>query len=123
MKKQTVYLPVKVEKDNLPTKEVCALNESNMLVGHLKYLGEGVIRPIVYVEDEHQEMGNVTHWLKLQELFVFTPEQLNEYTANVVRQALETAAREAEVSYKMNGLLLTTSITNTFEETFKKFEV
>lgn len=55
--------------------------------------------------------------------YFFTPEQLNEYTRNVIEQALETAAREAEVSYKMNGLLLTTSITNTFEETYKKFEV
>lgn len=76
--KQTVYLPIRVE-DELPTHEVCALNDNNMLVGHLKHLGKGVIRPIVYAEDEHQEMGNITHWLKPQEGYFFTPEQLNEY--------------------------------------------
>lgn len=126
--KQTVYLPVKVEKDNLPTKEVCALNESNMLVGYLKYLGEGVIRPIVYVEDEHQEMGNVTHWLKQQEAFVFTPEELNEYTQKVIKQALETAADRAFVEYEFEKLandngVNKQSITNIFEETFKQFKV
>lgn len=146
--KKTVHLPVRVE-DELPTHKVCALNESNMLVGHLKHLGKGVIRPIVYVEDEHQEMGNVTHWLKSQEGYFFTPEQLNEYTANVIRQALETAAEEAEIEqkgyfeatpeeclkgveiYDDNGsdrpsfiaFVNKQSITNTLEETCKKFEV
>ena len=151
--KQTVHLPVKVE-DELPTHKVCALNDSNMLVGHLKHLGKGVIRPIVYVEDEHQEMGNVTHWLKSQEGYFFTPEQLNEYTANVIKQALETVADNAKVveeelgSDEYREIPIDTfessefiadkgyeecsfyrykvskqSITNTFEETYKKFEV
>lgn len=125
---QTVYLPVKVEKDNLPTKEVCALNESNMLVGHLKYLGEGVIRPIVYIEDKHQQMGNITHWIKPQEGYFFTSEQLNEYTQSVIKQSLETAAEKAE--YNTDGQehinevwVDKQSIINTAEETFKQFEV
>lgn len=89
--KQTVYLPVQVDKYNLPKKEVCALNDGNMLVGHLRYEGEGTIRPIVYVEDKHQKMGNITHWLKKQEGYFFTPKQLNEYTQKVIKDTIQTA--------------------------------
>lgn len=101
--KQTVYLPVKIE-DELPTQEVCALNEHNMLVGHLKHLGKGVIRPIVYVEDEHQEMGNITHWLKKQEGYFFTPEQLNQFISNVIKDTLDTAAEKAYALVKDHDL-------------------
>ena len=80
-----------------------------------------------------------------EEGYFFTPEQLNEYTANVIKQALETAAENAKVVkdlgedlngtfvfevtkyyYVENGYPIYTdkeSITNTFEETFKQFEV
>lgn len=113
---QTVYLPVKVE-DELP-------KPSKYLV--LKENGD---KDFVYTPFSK----NVTHWLKEQEVFVLTPEQLNEYTANVVRQALETAAENADAYIDMNedayveGNIWSEvdkeSITNTFEETFKKFEV
>ena len=82
-----------------------------------------------------------THALQ-QEGYFFTPEQLNEYTANVIKQALKTAAENAEGTtkikiectteelekgYSTTGELAVVvskqSITNTFEETFKKFEV
>lgn len=62
--------------------------------------------------------------------YFFTSEQLNEYTANVVRQALKTAAENAETDYWKGECQLCgsnkidkQSIKNTFEETFKKFEV
>lgn len=65
-----------------------------------------------------------------KEGYFFTPEQLNRYTTNVIKQALETAAEEAEVVEGWNtgfsGNAATVnkqSITNTFDETFKKFEV
>ena len=57
-----------------------------------------------------------------QEGYFFTPEQLNQYTANVVRQALETAAENADL-IETDGDVDPKSITNTFEETCKKFEV
>lgn len=64
----------------------------------------------------------ITNWLKPKEGYFFTQEQLNEYTANVIKQALETAAKT-----RRNGFYDSTkdeqSITNTFEETYKKFEV
>lgn len=74
----------------------------------------------------------ITNWLKPKEGYFFTPEQLNEYTANVIKQALETAAEtQKEVCIceretciccdKSNSTIQ--SITNTFEETYKKFEV
>lgn len=78
----------------------------------------------------------ITHWSKPQEAFVFTPEQLNKYTANVIKQALETAAEKAETvdTYKTrwSGLnkenyvekdVYKQSITNTFEQTYKKFKI
>ena len=130
--KQTVYLPVKIE-DELPTQEVCALNEHNMLVGHLKHLGKGVIRPIVYVEDEHQEMGNITHWLKQQEGYFFTPEQLNQFISNVIKDTLDTAAKEADSFVDVDESTVIEgnawceidkeSITNTFDITYKKHMV
>ena len=60
--------------------------------------------------------------VKQRKGYFFTPEQLNEYTANVIKQALETAAKT-----RRNGFYDSTkdeqSITDTFEETFKKFKV
>lgn len=100
IKIKTVYVPVKVEEDNLPKQEVCALNDSNMLVGHLRYHGKGVIRPIVFVEDEHQEMGNITHWLNEQQLITFTPEQLNQLLSDVIKDALYQATQFVELQYE-----------------------
>jgi hypothetical protein len=84
-----------------------------------------------------------------QEGYFFTPEELNEYTANVIKQALETAAEKAVIEqkgyfeaspeeclkgieiYDDNGsdrpshivFLDKESITNTFEQTFQKYKV
>ena len=121
---QRVYLIVKIE-DELP-------KTSKYLV--LKENGD---KDFVYTPFSK----DVTHWLKEQKAFVFTSEELNEYTQNVIKQALETAADKAQL-YRQNsaykhskfnlkiekclnynvGIDLET-ITNTFEETFKKFEV
>lgn len=67
----------------------------------------------------------------LVEGYFFTSEQLNEYTQKVIKQALETAAesKSLETGYTEDGLdykemkLSKQSITNTFEETFKLFQV
>lgn len=72
-----------------------------------------------------------------QEGYFSTPEQLNEFIANVIKQTLETAAEKANlislgaeqevwnsVSTDIKDFVVNKqSITNTFEETFKKFEV
>ena len=61
--------------------------------------------------------------------YFFTPEQLNEYTASVIKQALENAAEKAFGNHEFDGAhgcdyeIDKHSITNVFEETFKKFEV
>lgn len=111
---QRVYLIVKIE-DELP-------KPSKYLV--LKENGD---KDFVYTPFSK----DVTHWLKEQKAFVFTKEQLNEYTQNVIKQALKTAAEKAETEYCGNPYdyednsqsVNKQSITNTFEETFKKFEV
>lgn len=93
MKKQTVYLPVNGDQE----KYVVSDNDSGYFNGVIEQKG-----------------------------YFFTPEQLNEYTANVIRQALETAAEKANVKVigeHYVGSVVKESITNTFEETFKKFEV
>jgi hypothetical protein len=104
------------------------------------------IKQTVYlpVEEGTSDMS-VTYWeecthvaeVKEVEGYFFTPEQLNEYTADVIEQALEIAAEKANlislgseqevwnsVSTDIKDFVVNKqSITNTFEETFKKFEV
>lgn len=76
---------------------------------------------------------------KKEKGYFFTPEELNEYTANVIKQALFSASEFAELQYecgrksKENCLAVfcdncteqidRQSITNTFDETFNKFKV
>lgn len=72
--------------------------------------------------------GKVDDLFCLQQGYFFTPEQLNEYTANVIKQALETAAEKVEINdydehEQYSPHIDTTSIKNTFEETYKQFEV
>jgi hypothetical protein len=110
MQKQTVYLPVNGEP------------------------------PLVVCYDHSDWYDSITGVVE-KEGYFFTPEQLNEYTQSVIKQSLETAAENAEVRVTENALsedgsCYTTyddgvisitsdkqSITNTFEETFKKFKV
>lgn len=116
--KQTVYLPVKVENNK-----------------------EDFTSATFYITEPSDDGEKITHFLKEKEGYFFTPEQLNEYTTNIIKQALETAAENAEVKVTENALIedgscYTTyddgvisvtsdkqSIINTFEETFKKFSV
>jgi hypothetical protein len=114
--KQIVYLPVNGEQD----KVVC--------------------------NDYPDWMDRITGVLE-QEGYFFTPEQLNTYTQNVIKQTLKTAAEKAKINYKEDDEVIKVkskkldidylseasskvsfninkdSITNTFEETFKQFEV
>lgn len=127
--KQTVYLTVKVE-DELPAESCkCGIIKNGEF--DLSYF----IKTPSYKVFDHVKSGlshnqaEITHWLKPRESFVFTPEQLNEYTANVIKKTLETAAENAEITNKAkfsgdyNPVVDEESITDTFEETFKKFEV
>lgn len=73
----------------------------------------------------------ITEFMECKEGYFFSSEQLNEYTANVIKQALETAAENAFISNhvpdenddRVYKEVNKQSITNTFEETCKKFEV
>lgn len=114
--KQTVYLPVNVE-EGLDT-----LSNTN---------GNG--EKLTYISEDIKSQNAYSHWLKKKEGYFFTPEQLNEYTRNIIKQALETAAEKADAFIDMNedayiegnvwSEVDKESITNIFEETFKKFEV
>ena len=66
--KQAVYLPVKVGDNK-----------------------EDFASATFYITKPSDNGEKITHFLKPQVAFVFTPEQLNEYTANVIKKALETA--------------------------------
>ena len=143
--KQTVHLPVKVE-DELPSEYTRV--SLSMDEGTTFPFETAVVKWLDYKKEGY------THWLKPQEGYFFTPEQLNEYTANVIKQALETVADNAKVveeelgSDEYREIPIDTfessefiadkgyeecsfyrykvskqSITNTFEETYKKFEV
>ena len=93
-----------------------------------------LIKQTVYLENNSKK---ATHFLSAineeayfrveeQEGYFFTPEQLNEYTSNVIKQALETAAEKADWDCDKHHQNITVdkqSITNTFEETFKNFKI
>jgi len=90
------------------------------------------VEKMVYVEYDFF-VSKIDVYFK-SEQFVFTSEQLNEYTQNVIKQALETAAENATVtpidheeisegSFRPIWGVDNDSITNTFEETFKKFKI
>lgn len=141
--KQKVYLPVKVE-DELPEigKATFTFNEE---IDTCSFLSKDGTFKEWYQHFEHKP----THWLKPQEVFVFTSEQLNQLLSGVIKDTLNTAADKAEIEQKgyfeatpeecLKGLEIyddngsdrpafiafinKQSITNTFEETCKKFEV
>lgn len=139
--KQTVYIPVKIEdeKTEYGSKEFTIDSKNRKSVHHtLEILDEN---KDLYDTNGFLNFGDnsyVTHWLKPQEGYFFTPEQLNEYTQSVIKQALETAAENASMKEHEEGdwdvcwisndmgdayVLDKQSIKNTFEETFKQFEV
>ena len=83
-------------------------------------------------EDTKKEGYNVPKGFIGKYGYFFTPEQLNEYTANVIKQALETGAEKAEPNIlnkcaKNPKFTIVDvdkkSITNTFEETYEKLKV
>lgn len=142
IQKQIVYLPIKVE-DELPKEfDIVTLNAKVPVINQFENLtSEQEIdfsfngwlendKFLIHGIGEELSDGKVTHWLKPQEVFVFTPEQLNKYTQTVIKQTLETAAEKAEKKWcsdgystgMWEGVIDKQLITNTFEETFKKFE-
>lgn len=135
-KKRTVYIPVKVE-DELPenNKNVFCLTSDGFETELV--FEDRVFR--LYEGGDCYENENVSHWLKLQEGYFFTPEQLNQLLSDVIKDTLNTAAEDTEtllwqnnedleivsnrVAYIMEDLKIKQSITNTFEESFNKFKV
>ena len=132
--KQTVYLLIKVE-DELPNEfdivtfiaKVTVVNQFQNLTSEeeidLSFRGwMENDKFLIHGIGEELADGKVTHWLKPQEDYFFTPKQLNEYTQSVIKQALETAAKT-----RRNGFYDSTkdekSITNTFEEVYQKLKV
>ena len=147
IQKQTVYLPVKVE-DELPNEfdivtfiaKVPVVNQFQNLTSEeeIDFSFRGWMENdkfLIHGIGEELSDGKVTHWLKPQEAFVFTSEQLNEYTQSIIKQALETAAEKVDFEkenfvdnnnlwdIKDTNVIDKQSITNTFEQTYKKFEV
>lgn len=76
IQKQTVYLPVKID-DEFWTKW------DN---------GEKPDYDLAHVETGE----NIESWVNEKEGYFFTPEQVNEYTQNVIKQSLETAAEKVK---------------------------
>lgn len=106
--KQTVYLPV--SEFNSSERAICTI---------------GI--PDLYGDKVIEEQG-----------YFFTPEELNEYTANVIKQALKVAVENVEIHSVTNHSLArdfeyaiesgriwvpSNSITNAFDKTYKEFEV
>ena len=66
-----------------------------------------------------------------QELITFTPEEYNQHVQDIIKNALDTAADYADTEFCGNmydpedntQCINRGSITNTFEETFKKYKL
>jgi hypothetical protein len=135
--KQQVYLPVKVE-DELPKTDGSygVLSKCNIESPLESY------DTLKFQKGKFQEISNWKHihWLKPQEAFVFTTEQLNQLLSNVIKNALNTAAEKSKVyqhsrDYKVGRkapivrqkIMISEvdkeSIINTFEQIFKKYKV
>ena len=116
-KLETVFRKVKVEDERTPE---FYRDRLFILKGEVRDVGDYFGDGVFYSQVETKTTQEVTHWLKPQEAFVFTSEQLNEYTATVIRQALETAAENAEVDFEGydKEFVNKQSIIDTFEETF-----
>lgn len=86
-----------------------------------------VIKHNVFCEYRILNKDGVTeHFANKEQVFVFTPEELNEYTANVIKKALKTAAEKVKTIHYTNGKdysIDKQSITDTFDQTYKNFEV
>jgi hypothetical protein len=83
--------------------------------------------PLVVCYDHSDWYDSITGVVE-KEGYFFTPEQLNEYTQSVIKQTLETAAEREWCSDGYSTgmwkeVIDKHSITNTFEETLKNFEV
>lgn len=102
--KQTVYLPVKITEE------------------FWKKYDSGEERPEYEIVDANNG-ERIDEWVNQQEGYFFTPEQLNQYTHNVIKQALETAAINAYNDSLYPFTVDADSITNTFSKTFNEFKV
>ena len=85
-------------------------------------------KQIVYLPIEGKSIDEL---MECKEGYFLTPEELNEYTANIIKKVLETADEKAEKTWcsdgystgMWEGVIDKQLITNTFEEIFKRFEV
>lgn len=123
---QSVYVPVKVE-DELPNKEACGIsNKNELLVGYIRSTEHS--HTGYEISNDDTSMTSVDRWLKPQEGYFFTEEQLNELLSNVIKDTLDAAAEKAKGFTDGNELGVAIhidkrTILNTFEETYKKHKV
>lgn len=136
-KQQLIYLPVAIKDDFtfIITEDI-----KNYLNGncHVEFYKDGkcIYTPAFITEThrENQELEHlITHILDKTEAIIFTPEELNEYTQQVIKDALEVASEKA-ISYAIEGeggymegnietVIVKQSITNTFEQIYEKWKI
>src|SRR5574343_1269736 len=105
--KRTLYIPVEVKKASGNY-----INNKSVLI----------------VKKQYEMDKNWQDLVEPQDGYFFTSEQLNEYTATVIKQALEIAVKKAECYIFDEGgetccEVRTQSITNTFEEIFNEYSI
>jgi len=120
--KQKVYLPVKVE-DELPEK-----NYSDEIHSDCGLVGfeNGVFGKWDNAKGIWNYPVKVKTWLKPQEGYFFTSEQLNQLLSDVIKDALNTAAEKAQTECDEGGetgFVNKESITSTFDITYQKHKV
>ena len=86
--KQTVYIPVKVNDELPKVDSICFRNGKKLLFTWSK-------------EKDIQDL-NITHWLKPQEGYFFTPQELNQLLSDVIKDAPNTASEKVTSKLKEN---------------------
>lgn len=132
-KQQLIYLPVAIKDDFtfIITEDIKNYLNGNCRIEFYKD-GKCIYTPAFITEThrENQELEHLnTHRLDKTEAIIFTPEELNKYTQQVIKDALNVASEEAEIINKpkfkgdYNIVVGEESITNTFEQIYEKWKI
>ena len=137
---QKVYVPVKVNSE-LPTENVLCIAEEwdGIAAGKLEINSKGIVS--CDTDAIGCAVNYISHYLKVDKLITFTPEEYNKHIQDVIKDALKTVSKEAKVAIihddgwhgtddngwtstpRDNYIVNKQAITNTFEQTFEKWKI
>ena len=117
--KQIIYVPVKVE--NEISKVAILHKERGFDFAYYMHNWKSFDH---FKQGLSYKQNDITHWLKPQEGYFFTSEELNQLISSVVETTLKTASVNADTYIKSSTLVVDEeSITNQFEEIYQQLKI